>query len=52
MTEKKDLNLLSKRSRKNVEAGVNPVVVSLSEDAESERLQEKIKKAIGADITG
>ncbi|NMJ77321.1 V-type ATP synthase subunit F [Nanohaloarchaea archaeon] len=52
ITEKKDLNLLSKRIRKNVESSVNPVVVSLSEDAESERLQEKIKKAIGADITG
>lgn len=52
IVEKKDLETLSKRVRENVESSVNPVVVPLSEDAESERLQEKIKKAIGADITG
>ena len=32
------INLLSKRILKNVESSVNPFVVSLSEDAESDRL--------------
>lgn len=52
IVEEDDLDVLSKRVRNNIESSVNPVVVPLSEDAESERLQEKIKKAIGADITG
>jgi V/A-type H+-transporting ATPase subunit F len=47
-----DLQELPKRVRNQVGSNVDPVVVSLSETAESERLQEKIKKAIGADITG
>lgn len=47
-----DLEVLTKRVRNNVESSVDPVVVALSEEAESERLQDKIKKAIGADITG
>ena len=41
----------SKKVQKRIEASVDPVVVGLSEKAESERLQEKIRKAIGADIT-
>ncbi|MFB6116605.1 MAG: V-type ATP synthase subunit F [Candidatus Nanosalina sp.] len=52
ITEEKDMSKLSKRTRQEVDSSVNPVVVPLSEEAESERLQEKIKKAIGADITG
>ena len=51
VAEEKDLEELPKRIRNQVESSVEPVVVSLSETAESERLQEKIKKAIGADIT-
>lgn len=52
VVKEEDLEVLSKRVRNEVGSSVNPVVVSLSEDAESERLQDKIKKAIGADITG
>ena len=51
VTQDRDLKQLPKRIRGEVENSVEPVVVSLSETAESERLQEKIKKAIGADIT-
>lgn len=51
VAEETDLNNLPKRVRTEVESSVEPVVVALSETAESERLQEKIKKAIGADIT-
>lgn len=47
-----DLENLPARVRNKAGSNVDPVVVSLSESAESERLQEKIKKAIGADITG
>lgn len=52
VVKEEDLEKLSKRVRNEIDSSVNPVVVSLSEEAESERLQEKIKKAIGADITG
>lgn len=52
IVEEDDLDALSKRARNEIESSVNPVVVALSKEAESERLQEKIKKAIGADITG
>jgi len=52
IVNEEDLEILTKRVRNNVESSVNPVVVALSEEAESERLQDKIKKAIGADITG
>jgi V/A-type H+-transporting ATPase subunit F len=51
VAEETDLDGLPKRIRNQVEDSVEPVIVSLSETAESERLQEKIKKAIGADIT-
>lgn len=46
-----DLTRLSPRMKENAQSSVDPVVVTLSETAESEHLQEKIKKAIGADIT-
>lgn len=52
VVKEEDLQILSKRVQGEVNSSVNPVVVALSEEAESERLQEKIKKAIGADITG
>jgi len=51
IVEDSDLEQLPARIRRNVEESVEPVVVALSEQAESERLQEKIKRAIGADIT-
>ena len=51
VAENSDLQGLPGRIRGEVEASIDPVVVSLSETAESERLQEKIRKAIGADIT-
>ncbi|MFB6114987.1 MAG: V-type ATP synthase subunit F [Candidatus Nanohalobium sp.] len=51
IVDEKDLEQIPARIRRNVEESVDPVVVALSEEAESERLQEKIKRAIGADIT-
>jgi V/A-type H+-transporting ATPase subunit F len=51
VAEEQDIQASSKKTRQNIEESVEPVVIGLSEDAESERLQEKIKKAIGADIT-
>lgn len=47
----KDLQELPKRIQKQVNQSVDPVTVILSEEGESQRLKEKIKKAIGADIT-
>ncbi len=51
VVDENDLEELPKRMVREVESSADPVVVPLSEDAESERLQEKIKRAIGADIT-
>lgn len=51
VVEENDLSRLSPRMKENVQSSVDPVVVTLSESAESEMLQDKIKKAIGADIT-
>lgn len=51
IVEDSDLEELPARIRRNIEESVDPVVVALSEEAESERLQDKIKRAIGADIT-
>lgn len=51
VAEEQDIQASSKKTRQKIEESVEPVVIGLSEDAESERLQEKIKKAIGADIT-
>lgn len=51
IAKQKDISQLSKRIQNQVNSSTDPVVVTLSEDAESEHLQKKIKKAIGADIT-
>lgn len=51
IANQKDLNKLPKRIQQNVNQSVDPVTVALSEEGESQHLQEKIKKAIGADIT-
>lgn len=51
VVREQDLSKLSPRMKENVQSSVDPVVVTLSESAESEMLQDKIKKAIGADIT-
>lgn len=51
IVNKEDLSQLRKRTRQEIDTSVNPVVVPLSKEAKSARLQEKIKKAIGADIT-
>jgi len=51
VAEEKDIKASSKKRRQQIEESVEPVVIGLSEEAESERLQDKIKKAIGADIT-
>jgi V/A-type H+-transporting ATPase subunit F len=52
VTEQRHMRKLAGRVKQEANSSVSPVVVSLSEDGESEMLQEKIKKAIGADITG
>ncbi|NMJ76639.1 hypothetical protein GLU01_01075 [Nanohaloarchaea archaeon] len=39
------------RLRERADSSAEPVVVPLSEEAESERLDRKIKQAIGTDIT-
>lgn len=49
--EEDGLDDLPKRIQNEVERSVDPVFVPLSETSESERLNEKIKRAIGADIT-
>lgn len=51
IAESGDLEELPDRTRRKVEESVDPVVVPLSEKAESERLNEKIRTVIGADIT-
>jgi len=51
VTEETEIQASSKKVQNMIEASVDPVVIGLSEEAESERLQEKIRKAIGADIT-
>ncbi len=52
IAKQEDVDELPNRIQKQVQNNVDPVVVSLSQSAESVHLQEKIKKAIGADITG
>ncbi len=51
ITEESLIQETRKQTRQKIEASVDPVVIGLSEEAESQRLQEKIKTAIGADIT-
>ena len=51
IVNEKDLEETSKRIQQEVNQSVDPVTVILSEEGENQRLQEKIKKAIGADIT-
>ena len=51
VANKEDVAELPKRIQNNVNQSVDPVTVILSEDGESQHLQEKIKKAIGADIS-
>lgn len=52
ITEEKLISEASKKTQNLIETSVDPIVIGLSEEAESERLQQKIKRAIGADITG
>ena len=51
VAEESKIQASSKKIQQRIEESVEPVVIGLSEEAESERLQEKIRKAIGADIT-
>lgn len=51
ITERHLLEELPGRIQNQVESSVNPVVVALSQDAESSNLQEQIRKVIGADIS-
>lgn len=51
IAEKSDVAELPERVQKTVDASVEPVVVKLSEEPATEELGEKIKRAIGIDIT-
>ncbi|MEF8880604.1 MAG: V-type ATP synthase subunit F [Candidatus Nanohaloarchaea archaeon] len=51
VAEEADIQASNKKTQQRIEESVEPVVIGLSEEAESERLHEKIRKAIGADIT-
>lgn len=51
IAKQEDLQKLPKRIQNQAETSVEPVVVTLSEEGENLKLQEQIKKAIGADIT-
>jgi vacuolar-type H+-ATPase subunit F/Vma7 len=51
VVEESDLEGLPGRIEREVRSSVDPVVVALSENAEAENLNEKIRKVIGADIT-
>jgi len=52
ITEERLITDSSRKTQNLIETSVDPIVIGLSEEAESERLQQKIKRAIGADITG
>lgn len=52
ITEERLITESSRKTQNLIETSVDPIVIGLSEEAESERLQQKIKRAIGADITG
>jgi len=51
VAEKSDVEELPERIRNDVNGSVDPVVVALSEKAEDSRLQDKIKKVIGIDLS-
>jgi vacuolar-type H+-ATPase subunit F/Vma7 len=51
VAEESDVEQLPGRVEREVRSSVDPVVVALSENAEAENLNEKIRKVIGADIT-
>ncbi len=51
IARKEELDELPEKVRREVDQSVDPVVVALSEKAESERLNDKIRRVIGADIT-
>ena len=51
IAEENRLDEADRRTRSRIDESVDPIVIGLSEEAESERLQKKIKRAIGADIT-
>lgn len=51
VADENDLENLSERVKREVIQSVDPVVVTLSETPDSSRLNERIRKVIGADIT-
>ncbi len=51
ITEEELIQKARKKTRQKIEESVDPVIIGLSEQAESQRLKQKIKTAIGADIT-
>lgn len=51
VAEESDVEELPGRIKNEVRGSVDPVVVTLSETAEDENLQEQICQVIGADIT-
>jgi V/A-type H+-transporting ATPase subunit F len=50
IAEKNDVQELPKRLQNNVRNSVDPVVVTLSEEATDQNLREQIRQVIGADI--
>jgi len=51
IAKKSDVDDLPGRVQNDVNESVDPVVVTLSEDAESTQLQEKIQRVIGIDLS-
>lgn len=51
VAEGRDIKELPDRIKKKVEASVDPVVVTLSEETESSKLQDKIQRVIGIDLS-
>ncbi len=51
IVQKEDLEKLPSNTKQKIEASVDPVVVTLSEEAEATGLQDKIQKVIGIDLS-
>lgn len=51
IAEKDDVDDLPERIKQDVNESVDPVVVTLSEKAESSDLQDKIQRVIGVDLS-
>jgi len=50
ITEESIMNRLDEHDRSDIEASIKPVIIVLSQQAESESLRKMIKKSIGVDV--